>query len=86
MTIKEFIDHISKLRYNNELVEPIDWNDIFQSRGYFGVKVPKNTLDNGNEQWHWCNENFGSDNFTWTGDQYWFEYEEHALWFALRWS
>lgn len=34
----------------------------------------------------WCRAQFGNEHYTWTGSTFWFETEQDAVLFNLRWS
>lgn len=62
------------------------WNDILESGGYIRVIIT-------HEHWtetriiaQWCREKFGVDHYYWTGGAFWFDSEEHAAMFMLRWK
>lgn len=67
------------------------WNRRFQDAGYYHVEL-KNFEYN---KWHtihakicdWCDKQFGSQHYAWAGKTiFWFETEQHAMWFTLRWA
>ena len=64
-------------------MKDIQWADTFHYAGYHSVRV--NTRG-----WHnihsWCIENFGEQHYTWTGNVFWFDNEQNAIMFALKWS
>jgi hypothetical protein len=44
----------------------------------------------GHYQWqemhNWCKEQFGAEQYTWTGSLFWFQNERDAIVFMLRWG
>lgn len=65
------------------------WNHRFRDAGYIEViMTPAWIFSNKNIE-AWCNENVGTEHYAWVGDlaacTYWFENEETALQFSLRW-
>jgi hypothetical protein len=63
-----------------------DWNRELAVGGYY--EVPMRTVQNfvnRKQATDWCREQFGEDHYCWTGGSFWFECEEHAVLFTLRW-
>jgi hypothetical protein len=66
-----------------------DWNSRFKDAGYYSViwgstvYYPNNHWD---ELFRWCSDTFGVRHFVWCGSKFWFDCEENAILFALRWS
>lgn len=62
------------------------WASRFREAGYYSVPAG---LKGVQQEWqsihNWCEKQFGSNHYTWTGSTFWFETEEHAVLFALRW-
>ena len=75
--------------YINELVLPegmpslVDWDKFLEAGGYYSVHLSKYT--HWSDIMQWCNQVIGADHYTWTGYTMWFEREEDAVMFALRW-
>ena len=46
--------------------------------------------DEGHHVWpemhDWCKEKFGAGQYTWTGRLFWFQNEQDAIMFMLRWG
>lgn len=58
---------------------------IMAKHGYPYFSLLKNTK----KYWdvtEWCCDNFGSDNVTWAGPQFWFKKEEDLTFFILTWN
>lgn len=65
----------------------VNWNARFREAGYYSVELTKNAITNWWGDVHkWCGETFGKEHYTWVGETFWFETEQAAVWFALRWS
>lgn len=79
----------SMAEYINELVLPegmpslVDWDKFLEAGGYYSVHLSKYT--HWKDIMQWCNQMVGEDHYTWTGYTMWFEREEDAVMFALRW-
>jgi hypothetical protein len=62
------------------------WVSRFREAGYYSVPAGLKGVQQEWQNMHsWCKEQFGSNHYTWTGSTFWFETEEHAVLFALRW-
>ena len=92
--IKEFVrDYFEE--YGRQYQRPDDlidlnidrknWYDILGSGGYIQVKFPNTDWNLTRQVAAWCRENFGVDHYYWTGGVFWFDSEEQAVLFALRW-
>lgn len=81
--IKQFIE--TQEKESNGRNRRQVWNELFQGAGYYSVDVSMMTID-----WTgchaWCQQQYGADHYSWTGSTFWFETEQDALLFALRWS
>jgi hypothetical protein len=81
-SIGEFIRLVQRLRDEKETVRPLDWNSVFEDQGYYSVTVsPKSK-----ECWVWCDAQYGKEHYAWTGSKFFFETEQDAIMFTLRWS
>lgn len=81
-SIGSIIRLVQQLRDEKEKIEPLDWNSVFEDQGYYSVTVrPKSK-----ECYVWCAEQFGKDHYAWTGSKFWFETEQDAIIFTLRWG
>ena len=81
-SIRETTYAIMKRCQELNMDRPIPWNDILQELGYHRVALPGADL----LKTDWCQEKFGDDHFVWTGAYFWFETEQDAVMFTLRWS
>lgn len=89
MSIREFMhqhwnegNNIQKIKNS---ADPVDWNEILQNRGYYFVKY----FDQYRLHWYdvaqpWLNENVGEHHYCVTLDGVWFEDQQLALIFALK--
>lgn len=70
------------------LFEPIDWNIILADRGYVPVPIGVRPRKPGERyaMQVWCDEQLGEEHYAWTGSNFWFETENDAIMFALRWG
>ena len=84
--IRDFVESWRPYDGPRSLTIPV-WSTRFQDAGYFSVPLTDN---NRIHQWQdvhrWCEHEFGERHYTWTGSIFWFETEEAAAWFALRWQ
>jgi hypothetical protein len=84
--ISEFIRDVSLPKAMPTLV---DWRDLLRSEGYYPVEFNCTVQLTSYGHWQdiiaWCNEMFGENHFTWTGQTMWFESSESAMMFILRW-
>lgn len=56
----------------------------FAECGYIGICV--NDLCRWQEIHKWCRETIGEDNYTWTGEVFWFDDKDNAIEFSLKWG
>jgi hypothetical protein len=63
------------------------WNNRFRDANYYGI-VPSrlSTSQSWPEMHSWCEHYFGCDHYANIGYTFWFESEQDAVWFALRWA
>lgn len=91
-SIREFINGwrvVSPVKYTRIHTdqECVTWDQRLKSAGYYSIKISgPNCIDRWEDIHDWCKEKFGNDHYAWTGTVFWFEREQHAVWFALRWS
>lgn len=84
--LRQVIDHAlaENRHYEHEDYSNINWVELLESHGFTSVK-----LASSNGTWQemhvWCVLNIGKDNYTWTGNTFWFEHPKDAEWFALKW-
>lgn len=71
-----------------QLFEPIDWNACLADCGYVSVPIGVRVHKSGERtaMRAWCDEQFGEEHYAWTGSKFWFETEQDAIMFALRWG
>jgi len=71
---------------DGERTQPL-WNVRFQDAGYYGIEASRKAItDHWQEMHHWCEQQFGKNNYAWTGSSFWFENEKDSVLFALKWS
>ena len=80
MNIRQFADRV---REKHPPGQWIDWHRAFTDQGYHDVAL--NELTQWQEIHQWCEQQFGQDHYVWTGNRFWFEQEQDAMLFALRW-
>lgn len=61
-------------------------HEVFRQAGLYSVNVGLSGLDDWQGLHQWCQQQFGTDHYTWTGSVFWFENEQDAVLFTLRWS
>jgi len=80
-SIREFTRRIDRGGMYNQ---PGLWHQRFRAGGYYSAEADLN------HPWQdiheWCRAQFGEDHYTWTGSTFWFETEQAAVLFSLRWS
>jgi hypothetical protein len=55
----------------------------FEKLGYISIQLNSVEWTTVHE---WCRENFGEENYTWTGSTFWFDRKDYAEEFAFRWG
>lgn len=63
---------------------PVNWELRFQEAGYHSIGLTR--LSMWPEIHEWCKQHVGKQHYAWTGNVFWFETEQAAALFALRWS
>lgn len=62
------------------------WRAAYGRAGYLPVKSGLLGRDGEWQEIHrWCREHIGERHYAWTGSTFWFETEQAAALFALRW-
>lgn len=74
-------------RKSTNYIADRNWDLRFRDAGYYGVGLGTKS-DRGRRELHkWCEEQVGKKHYAWTGTaMFWFETEQAAVLFALRWS
>jgi hypothetical protein len=63
------------------------WNVRFQDAGYYSAEPSRDSIrDYWQEIHRWCEQQFDTEHYAWTGSTFWFETEQAAIMFTLRWS
>ena len=80
--ITEFIEawHIADRKVSVDT----DWTPRFTQAGYYKIILTDHS--NWNKVHDWCEEELGREHYSWNGANFWFETEEDAFRFALRWG
>lgn len=76
--IREFLNSLDR----NSMV-PRKWKDLLREQGYYPVAAGLGSWADIHE---WCNQHIGEQHYTWTGEVFWFETEQAAMLFTLRWG
>ena len=64
----------------------LDWRKQSRENGYFEVCRSKQPPPAQYIIGQWCVDKFGSEHYSWDGTSWWFDSEENAVLFALRWA
>jgi hypothetical protein len=80
--IKEFIE--AWLVRDGKISMNVDWAQRYIDAGYHRIIISQ--FDNWTEVHDWCEEELGREHYSWNGANFWFETEEDAFRFALRWG
>lgn len=88
ISINEFTRQVMAMRDEQKLIDPIDWNFVLTQAGYVPVSAQLRARREGERlsMIDWCTEQFGIDHYVWTGLNFWFETEQDAIMFALRYG
>ena len=81
MSIKEYLK-----KNRNQHLGALNYRTILIRQGYPNVLLGNEGHKNWKEVHRWCKEQYGEDHYTWTGSRFWFETEQDATWFAMRWA
>lgn len=82
MTIR---DYISKVK--DDVAKPtkeINWPLTLEQAGYYSHHLCN--LKHWTDIHQWCQEYIGEAHYAWTGSVFWFERQEDAVFFKLRWA
>lgn len=98
MNIREYVEQADNAHaelYRNQSVAEVllkkipphipDWNKVMRQGGYFHV-VPKLRPMTWTSMHDWIYANIGAEHYSWNGENFWFETEKDATWFALYWA
>jgi hypothetical protein len=85
MNLKQVIEHAKK---TDPLFGASDYDSraLFVKKGYHSVVLGFDAHRMWPEVHDWCKQNIGEQHYVCTGSRFWFEREQDAVWFALRWS
>ena len=83
--IKDFVESWKKYDQVSDRtgLPPTDWHHRFKEAGYHSVSL--NSLTEWQAIHTWCTRQVGKEHYAWTGQIFWFETQEAANWFTLRW-
>ena len=86
-SINSFINDVFSSEHdkNNTMYHHIDWNQQLSKHGYVSVSWGFNEMEHLSTIHKWCDDQFGKDHYAWTGSLFWFETEQDAAIFVLRW-
>ena len=76
--IKSWMEHDRGLRID------VDWAQRYIDAGYYRMILSDHS--NWSEIHDWCEQEFGGNHYSWNGSNFWFETQEDAFRFALRWG
>ena len=83
--MKSIYEFVSDYVHNPH--EIVDWNEYLEQAGYFCVVIDgRYTRTELRERSDWIKERCGPDHCYWTGHRFWFDREEDAVLFALKWA
>jgi hypothetical protein len=87
--VKDNWDHKRRNRPASEVLlqgpmPEINWPATYKQAGYISYQLK--TLKTWTSMHEWCQTNIGQEHYSWTGTIFWFERQEDAVVFALRWS
>ena len=71
--------------YDDEY-DNINWNQLLESHGFISVDLNSCHYNHWNDVQAWCRAHFNVSQYTCTGYKFWFERQEDATLFALRWA
>lgn len=84
VSIRSFIDKVKAEKEKPDKAVFIDWPEILSAAGYHRADLNDST--HWKEVHIWCVEEFGQENYAWSGNIFWFQTNEAATWFTLKWS
>ena len=86
-SLREFVANVKK-KFSDGYLDghpnDPDWPKILQENNFYSCQLKK--LDNWPQVHKWCEWQFGSDHYIWTGSTFWFENEQAQLLFMLTWG
>lgn len=98
ITIQQYVelaDEAHAERYRNQSAAEVlmhavpahipDWNAVMRKGGYYHV-IPNWTHTSWSYMHEWLQCNIGREHYAWNGENFWFETEKAATWFALKFA
>jgi hypothetical protein len=83
--LKPFADFIREWRERDRNKhQDVDWTRRYIDAGYYRIVI--SSARHWTEIHEWCKQEIGNSHYSWTGSNFWFETQEDAFRFALRWS
>lgn len=84
--IRDFVDNWKQWDAQTDPANPVpvNWGPRFREAGYYSVRL--GSLDTWGLVHPWCEQHIGQRHYTWAGSTFWFETEQAAALFALRWA
>ena len=64
----------------------INYNRDFGQNWNHSVMLDSQAHDNWPEVHRWCREQFGKENYTWSGSRFYFKESLDAVMFSLKWG
>ena len=84
-TIRDFADEVYIREWDHTAAGVV--RTKYSQAGYLPVKSKLLGREGEWQQIHaWCREHVGEKHYSWTGSTFWFESEQDAALFALRWA
>lgn len=88
MNIRQYASQLKKQANEDPEYWPSDFSvrSAFDQGGYHSVVLGFQRHREWTTVHAWCRDHIGEDHYTWTGSRFWFENEQDAVMFLLRWA
>ena len=87
ITIREFAKAQKQIFIkSDQRPSELDVRRAYESKGYVSVLLGQQGMLEWPEVHRWCCQQFGEQNYIWTGSRFWFVNDRDAALFALRWA
>ena len=63
-----------------------NWESRLRDAGYYHAMYTGDGKNLWSDVHRWCEKHVGKKHYAWTGFTFWFDNEQNAIFFALRWS